>query len=47
MEEGLLSFKDLKRPIKTLIMNSLPKITSIGLGALVQSCTETLLDLEA
>lgn len=46
-DEGLKPFEGKKFDLVTIVVNGLPKISSVGLAQLLGSCTETLVELEA
>jgi hypothetical protein len=43
----LKPFEGKKFDLVSIVVNGLPKITSVGLAQLLGSCTETLVELEA
>lgn len=46
-DQGLVHFSDKKLPLETLIINGLSSISIAGLSAMLNCCTNSLLDLEA
>jgi len=45
-DQGLVHFSDKKLPLASVIINGLSSITVAGLQALLNCCTNTILDLE-
>jgi hypothetical protein len=46
-DEGCANFADKTIPIEYLCVNGMDNITSIGLGNLINCCTDNLVELEA